>query len=75
MIKEKRSTASVLRFLRTGLFNNFKADDVILTENDIDKIENHAFTLGIRGDMWDNEKYWLNSDKGVFDDIIKAENE
>jgi len=71
LIKEKRSTASVLRFLRTGLLNDFECDGIILTEYDIDKIENHALKLGIRGNMWDNEKYWLNTNKGVFDDIVK----
>ena len=71
LIKENRSTASVMRFLRTGLFNNVSIDDVTLTEDDIDKIENHAIKLGIRGDMWEDSKFWINFDKGIFDNIIK----
>ncbi len=65
MIRENRSTASVLRFLRTGLVTKTG-----LTDDDIDEIENMALKRGIRGDMWNTEKFWSSDETGIFDAII-----
>ena len=50
---------SCTRYLRTGF---------ILSDRDVDSIENHIIKCGIRGNMWKNPKYW-SEEKKVFDAV------
>lgn len=65
MASDNRSYESVFRFLRTGLVCAGR-----LSRDDIDEIENHVLSRGIRGSMWDNADFWLDSDSHVFDEAL-----
>ncbi len=54
------SRDSVMRYLRTGF---------IVSDNDADLIENHILKRGIKGNMWNNSKYWTVNEKKVFEDV------
>lgn len=54
------SPDACMRYLRTGF---------IVSDNDADLIENHIIKRGIRGNMWNNPKYWITNEKKIFEDV------
>lgn len=66
ILKQNKSYRSMFQYLRTGL-----VEPETLSENAVDLLENHVLKRGIRGSMWNDEKYWQDEDEGVFDSVLE----